>query len=228
VPPGQPGPDGRGLPGRVSRPRASKELIHIADQAESPTGVGGALRQLRTADPAFDITAFLDRARVAVGAYTTAQFGRDDRLLRRITTTGFRGTHHGKMITELVAERRRASRRTDTSNRGPAMLDVSWRQPVVQDVALGQQGVDRITVRLASVFIGATPAAGANPPGLRRIDAATQLDWESCGPPAAGPTRERSCCPGPARAAAARIAASSTTPVRTATPPGPTRRPAGA
>jgi hypothetical protein len=163
---------------QVVAARASKELIHVADQAESPAGVGGALRQLRTADPAFDVTAFLDSARVAVGAYTMAQFGRDDRLLRRITTPGFWGTRNGKMITHLIADRRRASRRTDTSKYGPAMLDVSWRQPVVQDVALGQQGVDRITVRLASVFVGATPAAGANPPALRRMDAATQLDWE--------------------------------------------------
>jgi hypothetical protein len=170
---------------QVVAARASKELIHVADRAESPAGVGGALRQLRTADPAFDITAFLDSARVAVGAYSMAQFGRDDRLLRRITTAGFWGTHSGKMITGLVAERRRASRRTDTSNRGPAMLDVSWRQPAVQDVALGQQGVDRITVRLASVFIGAIPG-GANPPALRRIDAATLLDWEFVRPAGRG------------------------------------------
>jgi hypothetical protein len=65
--------------------------VLVAEQAESPAGVGGALRQLRMADPAFDITGFLDGARVAVGAYTTAQFGRDDRLLRRITTPGFWG-----------------------------------------------------------------------------------------------------------------------------------------
>jgi hypothetical protein len=164
---------------QVVAARASTELIHVAGQAESPAGVGGALRQLRTADPHFDINAFLDSARVAVGAYAVAQLGRDDRLLRRIATPGFWGTHHGKMIAGLVAtERRRASHRADTSHRGPAMLDVSWRQPVVQDVALSQRGMDRITVRLASVFIGAIPAAGPNPSALRRFDAATQLDWE--------------------------------------------------
>jgi hypothetical protein len=43
---------------------------------------------------------------------------------------------------------------------------------VVQEIALGQHGVDRITVRLASVFIG------TKMPGLFRVDSATELDWD--------------------------------------------------
>jgi hypothetical protein len=43
---------------------------------------------------------------------------------------------------------------------------------VVQEVVLGQRGVDRITVRLASVFIGAAM------PGWYRVDSATELDWD--------------------------------------------------
>jgi hypothetical protein len=52
------------------------------------------------------------------------------------------------------------------------VLDISWRQPEVKSVALGDQGMDRITVRLALVI------AGAAGPGWRRTDEVTRFDWD--------------------------------------------------
>jgi len=151
---------------------SSRDLVHVTDHGGSPK-LAVALRNLRTFDPAFDMTAFLDSARVAVGAYAMAQMGRDDRLLRRITTPGFWQTSNGKLINQLMTDRdRMAKKNPDRPTSTFVALDVSWRQPVVQEVALGQHGLDRITVRLASVFIG------ARMPGWCRVDSATELDWD--------------------------------------------------
>ena len=179
---------------------SSKELVHVTDRGGSPR-VAAALRNLRTFDPAFDMTAFLDSARVAVGAYAMAQMGRDDRLLRRITTPGFWQTVNGKMIDELViSQQLRAEKHPDRPPSTFVTLDVSWRQPVVQEVTLAQRGVDRITVRLASVFIG------ARMPGWCRVDSATELDWDFVRPAGsrtdpAAVLQRRTCakCGGPYR-----------------------------
>jgi hypothetical protein len=180
---------------------SSRELVHVADRSGSLT-VAAALRNLRTFDPEFDMTVFLDSARVAVGAYAMAQMGRDDRLLRRITTPGFWQTFNGKMINQLMINRDEQARKHPDRPRSPSViLDVSWRQPVVQEVALGQHGVDRITVRLASVFIG------ARMPGWCRVDSATELDWDFVRPAGAATDpgavlQRRTCakCGGPYRA----------------------------
>ncbi len=133
----------------------------------------GALSALQAADPGFDLTAFLDSARVAVGAYAMAYGAEDDRLLRRITTPGYWQTPNGKAVAAVVAGwQRYAGDRPGTANRGHMLLDVSWRRPEVTNVDLAEQGMDRITVRLASVIVG---AAGS---GWQRIDEATQFDWE--------------------------------------------------
>jgi hypothetical protein len=133
----------------------------------------GALSALQAADPGFDLTAFLDSARVAVGAYAMAYCAEDDRLLRRITTPGYWQTPNGKAVAAVVAGwQRYAGDRPGTANRGRMLLDVSWRRPEVTNVDLAEQGMDRITVRLASVIVA---AAGS---GWHRIDEATQFDWE--------------------------------------------------
>jgi predicted lipid-binding transport protein (Tim44 family) len=157
---------------QVVASHSSRELVHVSGQAGSPN-VGAALRNLRTSDPDFDMTAFLDSARVAVGAYAMAQIGKDDRLLRRITTRGFWQTSNGKIINQLMINReQQAKKHPEWPKSTSVILDVSWRQPVVQEVVLDQRGVDRITVRLASVFIGAAM------PGWQRVDYATELDWD--------------------------------------------------
>ncbi len=76
---------------------SSRKLVHVTGGGGSPKAAA-ALRDLRAFDPEFDMTVFLDSARVAVGAYAMAQMGRDDRLLRRITTPGFWQTANGKII----------------------------------------------------------------------------------------------------------------------------------
>jgi hypothetical protein len=152
---------------------SSRGLVHTGDQDAAPRAAGSALHELRSADPGFDYNAFLDGARVAVGAYAVAQMGYDDRLLRRITTPGFWQTHYGKLITELIAQRQRYARNQPSSGMNSRLiLDVSWRQPALQSVALGERGLDRITVRLASVSVGAAM------PGWYRTDMVTQFDWD--------------------------------------------------
>jgi hypothetical protein len=151
--------------------RSSRELVHVGDQGGSEA-VGAAMLRLRSLDPDFDATVFLDCARVVVGAYAMAQVGKDDRLLRRITTPGFWQTVSGRGITQgIVVHQRMLRKHPEWASSSVLTLDVSWRQPVVQAVALGERGLDRITVRLASVFIGLGP-------DRKRVDMATQLDWD--------------------------------------------------
>jgi len=107
----------------------------------------------------------------------------DDRLLRRIATPGYWQTANGKALAAGIAEwRRYASGRPSPANQGRVLLEASWREPEVRDVVLGEQGIDRITVRLGSVMVGAIRASwqrleGAEP-GWQRLDGATQLDWD--------------------------------------------------
>jgi len=155
---------------------SSRDLVHVGDRAGSPA-VAAAMRDLRAFDPAFDANVFLDCVRVTVGAYALAQMGNSDRLLRRITTTGFWQTHNGKQIAEAIAKRNRQARDAKGANSGKLILDVSWREPAVQAVALGDHGVDRITVRLASVFIVVLLIPSTRPRSIR-VDAATELDWD--------------------------------------------------
>jgi hypothetical protein len=136
-------------------------------------GVMPAIRKLQAADPRFDLTALLDNARVAAGAYAMAYSAEDDRLLRRVTTAGFWQTPNGKEVAAIVANwQRYAGDRPGTANRGRMVLDISWRRPEVTNVVLAEQGMDRITVRLASLTV-VVPG-----PGWGRIDEATQFDWE--------------------------------------------------
>jgi len=144
-----------------------------ADPASRAAGAMPVIRKLQAVDPGFDLTAFLDSARVAVGAYAMAYSAEDDRLLRRITTPGYWQTPNGKAVAAVVAGwQRYAGDRPGTANRGRMLLDVSWRRPEVTDVVLTEQGMDRITVRLAPVIVGAAQ------PGWHRIDEVTQFDWE--------------------------------------------------
>jgi hypothetical protein len=147
--------------------------VHAAGRAGSPAATVTAVRELQSVDPGFDVTAFLDSARIAVGAYAMAHSAQDDRLLRRITTSGYWQTPNGKALAAGVAEwQRYAGDRPGATNRGRMVLDISWRQPEVKRVALGDQGMDRITVRLASVI------AGAAGPGWQRTDEVTRFDWD--------------------------------------------------
>jgi hypothetical protein len=110
---------------------------------------------------------------VAVGAYAMAWAAEDDRLLRRITTASYWRTPNGKAVAAVVAGwQRYAGDRPGTANRGRLLLDVSWRQPQVTDVSLGELGTDRITVRLSSAI------AGAAQPGWHPVNEMTLLDWE--------------------------------------------------
>jgi hypothetical protein len=149
---------------------SSRGLVHAGDRDAAPPRVGAALHELRSADPGFDYNAFLDGARVAVGAYAVARQGSDDRLLRRITTPGFWQTRTGKAIVQTIAQRQRYARKQPRS--GVMILDVSWRQPTLRSVVLGERGLDRITVRLASVAVVAIA------PGRNRTHIATQFDWD--------------------------------------------------
>jgi hypothetical protein len=147
--------------------------LHTAGQARAPASVAAGLENLRAADPRFDATAFLDGARVAVGAYAMALSAQDDRLLRRYATPGYWQSTSGKEIADGVASwRRHAGARPGSTNQGRVLLDVSWREPQVWNVTLGEQGMDRITVRLAAVMIGAIRH------GWQRLEAATHADWE--------------------------------------------------
>lgn len=147
--------------------------LHVADPALPPADVAAAIGNLRTVDPGFDSTAFLDGARMAVGAYAMAFAAEDDQLLRRITTPGYWETGNGKEIAGVVAEwRHYAGDRPGSTNRGRVLLDISWRQPQITNVAAGDHGVDRITVRLGSVMVGMIRH------GWQRLEYATLLDWE--------------------------------------------------
>jgi hypothetical protein len=152
---------------------APQGTVHRAGRAGAPADMTTAIRDLQSVDPGFDLTAFLDSARVAVGAYAMAHSAQDDRLLRRITTSGYWQTPNGKAVATAVAGwQRYAGDRPGATNRGRMVLDISWRRPEVKSVALGDQGMDRITVRLASVIVG---AAG---PAWQRTDEVTRFDWE--------------------------------------------------
>lgn len=147
--------------------------VHRAGRAGPPADTADAITGLQSVDPGFDVTAFLDNARVAVGAYAMAHSAQDDRLLRRITTSRYWQTPNGKAVAAAIAEwQRYAGDRPGATNRGRMVLDISWRQPEVKNVTLGDQGMDRITVRLASVI------AGAVEPGWRRTDEVTRFDWD--------------------------------------------------
>jgi hypothetical protein len=152
---------------------APQGAVHRAGRTGSPADTATAVRDLQSVDPGFDVTAFLDSARVAVGAYAMAHSAEDDRLLRRITTSGYWQTPNGKAVASAVAGwQRYAGDRPGATNRGRMVLDISWRRPEVKSVALGDQGMDRITVRLALVIVG---AAG---PAWQRTDEVTRFDWE--------------------------------------------------
>jgi hypothetical protein len=154
----------------VQAPRGS---VHAVRRVSPPAQVAARIRELQAVDPGFDLTAFLDSTRVAVGAYAMAWSAEDDRLLRRITTPGFWQTPNGKAVAAVVAGwKRYAGDRPGTANRGRLLLDVSWRQPVLTNVSLGERGADRITVRLSSVITGAAQ------PGWHPVNEATRLDWE--------------------------------------------------
>ena len=157
--------------------RAPQGAVHRAGRAGSAadmaTDTAAAVRDLQSVDPGFDVTAFLDNARVAVGAYAMAHSAEDDRLLRRITTPGYWQTPNGKAVASAIAGwQRYAGDRPGATNRGRVVLDLSWRRPEVKSVALGDQGMDRITVRLALVIVGAAGAA------WQRTDGVTRFDWE--------------------------------------------------
>jgi hypothetical protein len=151
---------------------SARDSLHVAGDPGSPVAVAAALAKLQAADPGFDPTAFLDSARMAVGAYAMAYLAEDDRLLRRVTTPAYWQTPNGKAITSIIAEwRRYAGDRPGTTNRGRILLDMSWREPEVRNVALAERGMDRITVRLGSVIVGTTG------PGPGHSEA-TQFDWD--------------------------------------------------
>ena len=152
---------------------APEGTVHGAGRAGSPADAATAVRDLKSVDPGFDLTAFLDNARIAVGAYAMAHSAQDGRLLRRITTPGYWQTPNGKALAGGMAEwQRYAGDRPGATNRGRMVLDISWRQPEVRTVALSDRELDRITVRLALVI------AGAAGPGWRRTDEVTRFDWD--------------------------------------------------
>jgi hypothetical protein len=159
--------------------QAQQEPVHAMRRVSLPGQVAARIRELQVRDPGFDLTAFLDSTRVAVGAYAMAWSAEDDRLLRRITTPGYWHTPNGKAVAALVAGwKRYAGDRPGTANRGRMLLDVSWRQPEVTNVSLGEQGTDRITVRLSSVITGAAQ------PGWHPVSETTRFDWEFVRPAA--------------------------------------------
>jgi hypothetical protein len=155
--------------------RDPQGTLHTGDQVSAPAEVAARVRDLTAADPDFDLTAFLDGTRLAVGAYTIASLAADDRLLRRITTPGFWATPIGKQIAVSVfrLQHYAAQMHHDAAGQGALILNVGWRQPVLTNVVLGEQGVDRITVRLASIGVGATDAAG-----WRLVDSVIERDWD--------------------------------------------------
>ena len=158
---------------RAVAAQAPRGSVQAVSRASPPARVAAGIRELQVDDPGFDLTAFLDSTRVAVGAYAMAWSAENDRLLRRITTPGYWQTPNGKAVAAVVAGWKRYARgRPGTANRGRLLLDVSWRQPEVTNVSLGKQGTDRITVRLSSAIIGAAQ------PGWHPVNEATRLDWD--------------------------------------------------
>ena len=155
--------------------RDTTGTLHTGDQVSVPADVMARVRDLSAADPDFDVTAFLDGTRLAVGAYAIASMAADDRLLRRITTPGFWVTPLGKQIASSAGRLQRYTKQTPngTTVAGPLILDAGWRQPVLTKVVLGEQGVDRITVRLGTIGVGATDAAG-----WRLVDSVVDRDWD--------------------------------------------------
>jgi hypothetical protein len=153
--------------------QAPQGSVRAMRRVSPPGQVAAQIRELQARDPGFDLTAFLDSTRVAVGAYAMAWSAEDGRLLRRITTPGYWHTPNGKDVAAIVAGwKRHAGDRPGTANRGRLLLDVSWRQPEVTNVSLGEQGADRITVRLSSAITGAAQ------PGWHPVNETTRLDWE--------------------------------------------------
>jgi hypothetical protein len=152
---------------------APQGSVHAVSRVSPPDRLAARIRELQVQDPGFDLTAFLDGTRVAVGAFAMAWSAENDRLLRRITTPGYWQTPNGKAVAAVVTGwKNYAGARPGTANRGRLLLDVSWRQPEVTNVSLGEQGTDRITVRLSSVITGAAQ------PGWHPVTEATRLDWE--------------------------------------------------
>src|SRR5580704_4816196 len=140
---------------RAVAAQAPRGSVRAVSRASPPAHVAARIRELQVDDPGFDLTAFLDSTRMAVGAYAMASSAENDRLLRRITTPGYWQTPNGKAVAAVVAGwQRYAGDRPGTANRGRMLLDVSWRRPEVTDVVLTEQGMDRITVRLAPVIVG--------------------------------------------------------------------------
>jgi hypothetical protein len=128
----------RGAFRRAVAAGAPEGVVHRTGRAGSPADTAGAISGLQSVDPGFDVTAFLDSARIAVGAYAMAHAAQDDRLLRRITTSSYWQTLNGKAVAAAVAEwRRYAGDRPGATNHGRMVLDISWRQPEVKNVALG-------------------------------------------------------------------------------------------
>jgi hypothetical protein len=158
---------------RAVAAQAPRGSVRAVSQISPPSCVAARIRELQAKDPGFDLTAFLDNTRVAVGAYAMAWSAEDDRLLRRITTSGYWQAPNGKDVAAIVAGwKRHAGTRPGTANRGRLLLDVSWRQPEVTNVSLGERGADRIAVRLSSAIIGAAQ------PDWHPVNEATRLDWE--------------------------------------------------
>jgi predicted lipid-binding transport protein (Tim44 family) len=150
-----------------------KGSVRASKAAPSAASVRAALEGVRAADPDFSESAFLDGTRLAVGAYAMAVSAEDDRLLRRVTTPHYWQTTNGKAVAAMVANwKRYAGERSGATNRGRLLLDISWRQPEIRYVSTGEDQVDRITVRLASVIVGAIRL------GWQRTDEASQLDWD--------------------------------------------------
>jgi predicted lipid-binding transport protein (Tim44 family) len=73
---------------RAVAAQAPPGSVHAVSQISPPSRVAARITELQAKDPDFDLTAFLDNTRVAVGACAMAWSAEDDRLLRRITTPG--------------------------------------------------------------------------------------------------------------------------------------------
>ena len=68
------------------------------------------------------------------------------------------------MAAIVAGWKRHAGNRPGTANRGRMLLDVSWRQPEVTNVSLGERGADRVIVplrllQIVKILGGACPGA---------------------------------------------------------------------